>query len=119
MSDPLLQWMNVSISGQIEGWIFTRQRERNEGCVTATRGVDFFFGGGASEGDTDELLCNPLTCALVLTCTHEHRSAELSVAQKHTALLPTHSPRCFVSAANVPTHTHTVHTLCIAPHTSL
>lgn len=46
-------------------------------------------GGVFSEGDMDGLFCNPLTCALFLTCTLEHCSADLSMAQKHAALLPT------------------------------
>lgn len=39
-----------------------------------------------SEGG-EGVYCNPLTCALFLTCTHKHCSAELSVAQIHAALL--------------------------------
>lgn len=83
----LLRWINAAIWGKIEDWMFIWQRDRNEGC----RGCRFCLKEGrvSSEGDMDGLFCNPLTCALFLTCTHKPCSAELSMAQKHAALLPT------------------------------
>lgn len=45
-------------------------------------GADFARERGGGAGDMDGLVSNPLTCALLLTCAREHRSAELAVAQK-------------------------------------
>lgn len=62
----------------------------------------------------DGLVSNPLTCALLLTCAREHRSAELAVAQKRgrrrRRCCCQRSPRCFVSRANVPSHAVCKHT---------
>lgn len=74
--------------GKIEDWMFTWQRDWNDGCISAGRGVVSVWEEDPLEGDVDGLICNPLTCALFLTCTHNHCSAEQSMAQKHAALLP-------------------------------
>lgn len=104
--------------GKIEDWMFTWQRDWNDGCISTGRGVVSVWEEDPLEGDVDGLICNPLTCALFLTCTHNHCSAEQSMAQKHAALLPVQPTLlCSSQRPHPPTHTWTHCAFqCLARH---